>query len=223
MRSIHTLIWHTSATREGQHITVEDIRKWHVEGNGWSDIGYHKVVYLDGSVHAGRSMLLTGAHVRNHNTGTLGYCYIGGVMSDGHTAKDTRTTAQIKTMARLTREAVRLYGIKRVAGHNEYAAKACPSFDVRTDPSLQRAFKDAKGVYVPQRSKPMKSISDPLPERVSIWSLLKKWFPRFFGSTGEQSDTGGSPSTSSSPQQRSLSYQRSRLRQVSKLRRNTSR
>lgn len=71
--------------------------------------------------------------------------------------------------------------------------------------------------------KPMKSISDPLPEKVSIWSLLKKWFPRFFGSTGGPSDTGGSQSTSSSPQQHSLSYQRSRLRQVSRSRRNTSR
>jgi N-acetylmuramoyl-L-alanine amidase len=220
MRKIHTLIWHTSATREGQHVTVDEIRDWHVLGNGWSDIGYHKVVYLDGSVHDGRPMTRVGAHVKNHNTGTLGYCYIGGVQRDGKTPKDTRTAAQIKTMARLTREAVRLYGIKRVAGHNEYAAKACPSFDVRTDPSLQRAFKDAKGTYVPQRSKP----AAPAPqERANIWSMLKKLFRRFFGGTGAQSDTGGSPSMSSSPRQPSLSSQRLRLRQVSRLRRNTSR
>ncbi len=73
----------------------------------------------------------------------------------------------------------------------------------------------------PRRTKP--ATQPNTEERVSIWSLLKKWFPRFFGSTGEQSDTGGLPSTSSSPQQHSLSYQRSRLRQVSKRRRNTSR
>ena len=41
MRSINEIIVHCSATREGQHIPVETIKKWHVEGRGWTDIGYH--------------------------------------------------------------------------------------------------------------------------------------------------------------------------------------
>ncbi len=66
-------------------------------------------------------------------------------------------------------------------------------------------------------------ITDPLPEKVTLWSMLRTLFKKLFGSTGGRSGTGGSPSTSSSRQPRSLSYQRMRLRQVSKLRRNTSR
>lgn len=140
MRKIKELIWHCSATREGQHFTVADIRRWHVENNGWSDIGYHKIVYLDGSVHDGRPLKRTGAHVKGHNTGTIGYCYIGGVLADGKTPADTRTNLQKKTMARLTREALRAYGVIKVTGHNEYANKACPSFNVQTDPTIQDAI-----------------------------------------------------------------------------------
>ena len=50
MRSINEIIVHCSATREGQHIPVETIKKWHVEGRGWSDIGYHFYVELDGTI-----------------------------------------------------------------------------------------------------------------------------------------------------------------------------
>ena len=40
MREINKIIVHCSATREGENIDVAEIRKWHVEGRGWSDIGY---------------------------------------------------------------------------------------------------------------------------------------------------------------------------------------
>lgn len=132
MRPIHTLVWHCSATPEGKHFDVSDIDRWHRQ-RGWAGIGYHKVVLLDGTVQEGRSITRIGAHVAGHNTGSLGYCYIGGVAKDGKTAKDTRTPAQKATMRRLTEEAIRDFNLKRVSGHNEYAAKACPSFDVRRD------------------------------------------------------------------------------------------
>ena len=139
MRKINELIWHCSATPEGKNFTVEQIRSWHM-ARGWSDIGYHMVVYLDGSVHPGRPVHRVGAHTLKHNRGTLGYCYIGGVEKDGKTAKDTRTPAQRKAMIALTRAAIADYGVTKVTGHNEYAAKACPSFNVQTDPDMDAAL-----------------------------------------------------------------------------------
>ena len=53
MRRIDKIILHCSATPEGRNVTVEDIRAWHIE-RGFRTIGYHYVIYLDGSVHAGR-------------------------------------------------------------------------------------------------------------------------------------------------------------------------
>ena len=54
MRKIDKFIIHCSATREGQDISIDTIRKWHVEENGWSDVGYHYVVDLEGRIHLGR-------------------------------------------------------------------------------------------------------------------------------------------------------------------------
>ncbi|RUU80251.1 peptidoglycan-binding domain-containing protein, partial [Mesorhizobium sp. M7A.F.Ca.MR.362.00.0.0] len=50
MRPIKELIWHCTATPEGREVSVKEIDAWH-RARGWSGIGYHKVVYLDGSVH----------------------------------------------------------------------------------------------------------------------------------------------------------------------------
>jgi N-acetylmuramoyl-L-alanine amidase len=132
-RPIDELIWHCAATPEGKDFTVADIRAWHKQ-RGWSDIGYHFVVYRDGRIMAGRPIGQIGAHVTGHNTGTIGCCYVGGVSKDGKTAKDTRTAAQRASMLWLTQQLIGKYpGIRKVSGHNQYAAKACPSFDVRRD------------------------------------------------------------------------------------------
>lgn len=131
-RNVFELIWHCAATPEGKDFTVEDIDRWHKD-RGWSGIGYHFVVYRDGTIHAGRSNERTGAHVGGHNTGTIGLCYIGGVAADGKTAKDTRTPQQRRAMRALTIDIAKDPRITRISGHNEYAAKACPSFDVRSD------------------------------------------------------------------------------------------
>ena len=132
MRKINELIWHCTATPEGREVSVKEIDAWHRQ-RGWSGIGYHKVVHLDGSVSEGRPESKVGAHVAGRNTGTLGYCYVGGVEKDGRTPKDTRTPAQKATMRRLTVEAIAKYGLTKVSGHREYAAKACPSFDARAE------------------------------------------------------------------------------------------
>jgi N-acetylmuramoyl-L-alanine amidase len=131
-RSIRELIWHCAATSEGKDFTVADIRAWHKQ-RGWSDIGYHFIVYRDGRIMLGRPIGQVGSHVSGHNTGTIGACYIGGVSKDGKTAKDTRTPAQRASMLWLTQQLAGKFQLQKVGGHNQYAAKACPSFDVRAD------------------------------------------------------------------------------------------
>ena len=71
MRDINKIILHCSATREGQDISTETIRGWHVNERGWSDIGYHFVVLLDGTVDKARPVERQGAHVRGHNKGSM--------------------------------------------------------------------------------------------------------------------------------------------------------
>ena len=52
-RIIKEIIVHCSATKEGQDFTIADIKRWHL-ARGFSDIGYHYVIYRDGSIHTGR-------------------------------------------------------------------------------------------------------------------------------------------------------------------------
>lgn len=66
MRHIDKTVWHSTATKEGQDISMETVRTWHLD-RGWSDIGYHYVIELDGSVKAGRPLIRSGAHGRGNN------------------------------------------------------------------------------------------------------------------------------------------------------------
>ena len=85
------------------------------------------------SVGSGRPIGQIGAHCEGHNTGTVGCCYIGGVTADNSKPKDTRTPEQRASMLWLTRQLVEKFPIKTISGHNQYAAKACPSFHVHND------------------------------------------------------------------------------------------
>nr|DAF01772.1 MAG TPA: endodeoxyribonuclease I [Caudoviricetes sp.] len=132
MRHINEIIIHCSATPEGRDYTVADIDRWH-KARGWRGIGYHYVIYKDGSVHAGRPVEQIGAHCTGHNANSIGICYIGGVAADGKTPKDTRTPAQRIALRELVEELRAKYPGATVHGHREFAPKACPSFDVQTE------------------------------------------------------------------------------------------
>lgn len=132
MRRINEIIVHCTATPEGHNYTVADIDRWHRE-RGWQGIGYHYVIYRDGSVHPGRPPREPGAHCLGHNSNSIGICYVGGLASDGKTAQDTRTPEQHAALRQLVAELMAKYPGSTVHGHNEFAAKACPCFDVQKD------------------------------------------------------------------------------------------
>lgn len=132
MRIINKIIVHCTATPEGKNYTVDTIRKWHI-AKGWSDIGYHYIIYLDGSVHKGRDEKIVGAHCLGQNANSIGVCYVGGVATDGKTPKDTRTEAQKQSLIDLLKKLKAKYPKASIFGHRDFAAKACPSFDAKTE------------------------------------------------------------------------------------------
>ncbi len=129
MRQINKIIVHCSATREGENIPVETIRKWHVEGRGWSDIGYHFYIDLEGEIFKGRDIAKIGAHCKGQNRNSIGICYCGGVESDGKTPKDTRLDCQKDSLLAVLRTLKAMYPDATIHSHRDYARKACPSFD----------------------------------------------------------------------------------------------
>ena len=118
-RKISKIIVHCSATAEGKDFTVQDIDRWHRQ-RGFDCIGYHYVIYRDGTVHEGRDVNRVGAHCSGYNKESIGVCYIGGLATDGKTPKDMR-------------QLITLYPDAEIYGHRDFAAKACPSFDARKE------------------------------------------------------------------------------------------
>jgi len=136
-RRIDGVIVHCSATRPDwmagatTAAKVAEIRRWHVQGNGWRDIGYHHVIDRDGTIAAGRPLEQAGAHTVGRNGGTIGVCLIGGF---GSAATDpfgaNFTTAQDAALRGYLAAAVAAFGDLSITGHNQWAAKACPGFNV---------------------------------------------------------------------------------------------
>ena len=147
MRPINLIVVHCSATREGNSFTVADLRAMHVRkppaGRGWSDIGYHHVIELDGKIQPGRSEATAGAHVAGFNSHSIGVCYIGG-LDDAGKPKDTRTPAQSEALRHLLTSLRDRYPTARIRGHRDMSPdrdgdgviephewlKSCPCFDV---------------------------------------------------------------------------------------------
>ena len=133
MRQIKEIIVHCSATREGQDISVDTIKDWHVNGRGWSDIGYHFYIDINGEIHKGIDIARIGAHCSGHNRNSIGVCYCGGVEADGKTPKDTRTEKQKVALLAVLRTLKAMYPLAVIYSHNEFANKACPSFDATNE------------------------------------------------------------------------------------------
>lgn len=129
MRPITEIIVHCSATPEGRRFTADDIDKWH-RARGFTGIGYHYVILLDGTIQEGRPLDAPGAHCLGHNSNSIGICYIGGLDSHGKKAKDTRTLPQSDALATLLKRLHNQFPHATLHGHCEFAAKACPSFNV---------------------------------------------------------------------------------------------
>lgn len=127
-RIINEIIIHCTATPDGRECSVTEIRRWHIQ-RGFTDIGYHYVIHLDGRVEEGRNVDIAGAHCTGHNTNSIGVVYVGGCGKDGKTPKDTRTQAQKSALANLLIDLRKLYPRAAIHGHRDFAQKACPSFD----------------------------------------------------------------------------------------------
>lgn len=130
MRKIDKIIIHCTATPESRVTTVADVTAWHKQ-RGFNTIGYHWLIGLNGEVWKGRDESIVGAHCEGKNSTSIGICYVGGLAKDGKTAKDTRTPAQNASLLKLVKELKVKYPYATIHGHNEFAQKACPSFNVK--------------------------------------------------------------------------------------------
>ena len=144
MATLQRLVIHCTATPAGRKVTSGDIRRWHTDpvskgGRGWKHVGYTDMVHLDGTIERlvdnNEDAVVDPWEITNgakgYNSTSRHVVYVGGTASDGKTPEDTRTPAQLRAMERYVKDFHRRFPNVRIVGHNELAAKACPSFDVQ--------------------------------------------------------------------------------------------
>lgn len=144
MAALKYLVIHCTATPEGREVTATDIRRMHTSpvsagGRGWKQVGYTDIIHLDGRVerlvdnnedaNVDPWEITNGA--KGYNSVSRHVVYAGGMTRDMKAPKDTRTPAQRKAMEEYVRDFHLRFPEVKIIGHNEVAAKACPSFDVK--------------------------------------------------------------------------------------------
>lgn len=140
-KKLKYLFLHCSATPEDRDVTADDIIRMHTApksegGRGWSRAGYRLIVRLDGELDeivnvdgdawVEANEITYGA--RGFNSVSHHICYAGGMDAAYEQPKDTRTEAQKEALATIVRDYLEFAPEIQVAGHNQFSAKACPSF-----------------------------------------------------------------------------------------------
>lgn len=138
------LIIHCSATPEGRSVHQDTVRRWHTspppQGRGWKRVGYSDLILLDGTRHRfvkhNNDQWVDVEEITNGASGinsiSRHVCYIGGMDADNKKAKDTLTDAQNTMLSSIIAEVLAYAPDVKIAGHNQFANKACPSFYVPT-------------------------------------------------------------------------------------------
>ena len=144
MAKLKRLVLHCTATPEGRAVSSDDIRAWHTNpvskgGRGWRQVGYTDMIHLDGTVERlvenNENDIVDPWEITNgaagYNSSSLHVIYVGGTAKQNKNAMDTRTPEQLEAMEAYVKDFHQRFPDIRIVGHNELAAKACPSFDVQ--------------------------------------------------------------------------------------------
>lgn len=113
------IIHHIEA--EGSNWTVQKLHDMHVKENGWSAIGYHYYIRLDGTVYKGRPDNAIGAHCQGCNTNTLGIAFEG-----NYDKRKEMPTTQYNAWCKLKKYLSNKYGNLLIYGHREKGSSECP-------------------------------------------------------------------------------------------------
>ncbi len=139
-KRIELAIIHCTATPQSMRITKEMLEDWGRK-RGWTrqPLGYKGLIHQNGVLEElvpdNGDDIIDPWEITNGAKGlndiAIHYAYAGGVEDDGLTPKDTRTKEQRITLTKLCLYLIKKYPKIKIAGHNQFANKACPSFDVQ--------------------------------------------------------------------------------------------
>lgn len=133
----HLIVHHsaTANTANDWAAVVRAIWDFHVNANGWADIGYNWLIDPNGTLYEGRGDNVIGAHFCGANSATMGVCMIGDYTNQ------TPTTAATNRLRDLLAWKLCAIGagpldsalhvpsgrvLPRISGHRDGCSTACP-------------------------------------------------------------------------------------------------
>lgn len=132
LTAVEHIVVHCADTPAIMDVGAKEIDQWHRE-KGWLCIGYHYVIRRNGTLEVGRPETKMGAHVKGHNSTSIGICLVGGRGPEGE-PENNFTIAQMNTLRQLLESLEESYPDAQLVGHRDLApGRACPCFDVQTE------------------------------------------------------------------------------------------
>jgi len=114
-------------------IGATEIKKWHVDDNGWDDIGYHYIIKRGGLVEVGRPEGFQGAHAPAANSKSIGICLVGGMADDGGPENNFTMEQFLSLKDLIKRVKMTNSNIVEIVGHCDIQENKpnCPGFNLK--------------------------------------------------------------------------------------------
>ncbi|KAK9738628.1 N-acetylmuramoyl-L-alanine amidase [Popillia japonica] len=123
----HVVIHHSATagctTQAACMNLVRSFQNFHMDTNGWADIGYNFLIGGDGQIYEGRGWGRTGAHAPSFNNRSIGVCLIGTWTSALPPAAAINAAHALINCGVATN---RIRSDYALMGHRQAVATACP-------------------------------------------------------------------------------------------------
>ena len=116
------------------------IKHFHIDGKGWSDIGYHLILHPNGTWIVGRDLERKPASIRGQNSGALAVLILGNFESD------ILEGEQLEEIQKFTSEMMKLgYEKDQFKFHRDLAPTKCPGKNIEKDMIFKNGKTDFEG------------------------------------------------------------------------------
>ncbi|KAL8613357.1 hypothetical protein ACOMHN_052596 [Nucella lapillus] len=102
---------------------VRGYQDYHIDGHGWSDIGYNFLVGEDGNAYEARGWNEQGAHTKGYNSNGIAICFIGNFMDHLPNAKALQVAKDLIQCGLANHKIQTNYTLK---GHRDVGSTLCP-------------------------------------------------------------------------------------------------
>lgn len=120
---VHHSAGSTCTTQTACMAEVRAIQNYHMNSNGWSDIGYNFLVGEDGNAYEGRGWDRVGAHATNYNSVAIGVCVMGTYTSRNPNAAAQNVVQQLISCGISRGKLSSSYSLH---GHRDGVCTECP-------------------------------------------------------------------------------------------------